>query len=89
MIRNLYMKPYNEHFHISSVNFLLHSYTITRPAAEKLIELNTPINLNSDHAAVYAILNGDIRGYVSRKQFFGQRSIDPSDPVESQTQKYY
>ena len=89
MISNLYMRPYNEYFDISSVNFLLHSYSITRAAAEKLIKWNTPINLNSDHAAIHAILDDDIRGYVSKKQFFGQRSFDPDDPLESMTQKYY
>lgn len=89
MISNFYMRRYNEHFHVSSANFLLHAYTITRNAAVRLIEMNTPICLNADHAPIHAILNGDIRGYVSARQFFGQRSIDPADPVESMTQKYY
>ena len=89
MIRNLYMRPYNEYFDRSSVNFLLHSYSITRSAAETLVKWNTPITMNSDHAAIHAVLDGDIRAYVSRKQFFGQRSFDPQDPLESMTQKYY
>ncbi len=89
MIRNLYMKPHNEHFDVSSVNFLLHAYTITRSAAETMVKWNTPIAYNSDHAAIHAILDGDIRAYVSKKQLFGQRSFDPDDPLESMTQKYY
>jgi glycosyl transferase family 25 len=89
MISNLYMRPFNDYFDVSSVNFLLHSYSITRSAAEKLIRWNTPIHYNSDHAAIHAVLDGDIRAYVSKKQFFGQRSFDPADPLESMTQKYY
>ena len=89
MIRNLYMREYNQYFHVASVNFLAHAYTITSEAAAKLIKMNTPINLNADHVLIHAILNEDIRGYVSATQLFGQRSIDPTDPLESQTQKYY
>jgi glycosyl transferase family 25 len=89
MISNLYMRPYNEFFDVSSVNFLLHAYSITRSAAETLIRWNTPINLNSDHAAIHAVLERDIRAYVSKTQLFGQRSFDPGDPLESMTQKYY
>lgn len=89
MIRNLYMRPYNEHFHVASVNFLAHAYTITRRAAKEFIRWNTPINLNADHVLIHAILAGDVRGYVPVTQLFGQRSIDSSDPLESLTQKYY
>lgn len=89
MIRNTYMRPFNEYFHVASVNFLTHAYTVTSSAAEKLIELNTPIHLNSDHALIHAALSELTKSYVSAMQFFGQRSLDPSDPLESQTQKYY
>lgn len=89
MIRNTYMRPYNEYFHVASVNFLTHAYTVTRSAAEKLIELNTPIHLNSDHALIHAALSGITKSYVSATRLFEQRSIDPADPLESKTQKYY
>ncbi len=89
MIRNLYMRPYNDHFHVGSVNFLAHAYSITRSAAETFIRWNTPIILNADHVLIHAALAGDVRAYVPRVQLFGQRSIDPDDPLESLTQKYY
>ena len=89
MIRNSYMRHYNDYFDVSSANFLLHAYSLTRAGARKLIRWNTPIHLNSDHAPIHAILDGDVRGYVSRRQLFGQRSFDPADPLESLTQKYY
>ena len=89
MISNSYMKPYNNYFDRSSVNFLLHSYSIRLSAARALIRINTPINLNSDHAAIHAILLGDIRAYVAKNQLFSQRSFDRHDPLESLTQTYY
>ena len=89
MIRNLYMRTYNDYFHVASVNFLAHAYTVTRRAAEAFIRWNTPINLNADHVLIHAILAGDVRGYVPVTQLFGQRSIDALDPLESLTQKYY
>lgn len=85
-ISNLYMRRYNEHFHVSAGNYLLHAYTITRRGAQTIVDVNTPVIHYSDHAPVWAILDGKLRGYVSLKQFFGQRSIDPTDPMESITE---
>jgi GR25 family glycosyltransferase involved in LPS biosynthesis len=89
MIRNSYMRSYNNFFDVSSVNFFTDAYSITIKAAEKLVRLNTPINLNADHALIHAVLSQDIKGYVSRVKLFSQRSYDPDDPLESMTQKYY
>jgi GR25 family glycosyltransferase involved in LPS biosynthesis len=85
MIGNLYSRPFNDHFDIAGKHFLTHAYSITRSAAEALIKWNTPIKLNSDNALMYAVLNGDVRGYVSRRQLFNQRSFDKSDPLLSLT----
>jgi GR25 family glycosyltransferase involved in LPS biosynthesis len=88
MIRNVYMRPYNEHFDIGAVNYGTYAYTITRSGAEKLLSLNRPIVLNSDHATIIGALRGDVGMYVSRKQFFGNRSINIDDPVESLIKGY-
>ncbi|MBX3291441.1 MAG: glycosyltransferase family 25 protein [Acidobacteria bacterium] len=85
MIRNLYDRPYNEHFHVSGKHLLGHAYTITRPAAEALIRWNTPIILNADNALMYAVMNGDVRAYVSRTKLFDQRSASSSDPMQTLT----
>jgi GR25 family glycosyltransferase involved in LPS biosynthesis len=85
MIRNLYDRPFNEHFHISGKHLLGHAYTITRPAAEALIRWNTPIILNADNALMYAVMNGDVRAYVSKTKLFDQRSANRSDPMQTLT----
>lgn len=88
-IRRRYMRPYNDYFWVSAGNYHLHAYTVTRRAAELMLEYNTPIITNADHVSVDLIIDGRLRGYASRTKYFGQRSVDPSDPLESLTRKYY
>lgn len=83
MIRNLYARPYNDHFYIAGKHLLGHAYSITRPAAKALIRWNTPIILNADNALMYAAMNGDVRAYISSTKLFDQRSINSSDPMQS------
>ncbi|MEO8648176.1 MAG: glycosyltransferase family 25 protein [Acidobacteriota bacterium] len=86
MVANLYPTAYNEYFSIAGKQFCAHAYTLTRSAAEKLLEWNTPVILNADNALMYAVLNGDVKAYISNRQFFGQRSLDENDPISSLTQ---
>ena len=85
MISNLYAEPYNEYFDTAGKRLLGHAYTITRSAAEKLIQLNTPIAFNADNALLYAVLQGKVRAYVSKTKLFGQRSNDIADPLLTAT----
>ncbi|MBA2379880.1 MAG: glycosyltransferase family 25 protein [Blastocatellia bacterium] len=85
MIRNLYSQPYNDHFDVAGKHFLAHSYTVNRRAAEALLKWNTPVKLNADNALIYAVMNVDVRGYLARKQLFGQRSADKNDPMATLT----
>jgi len=85
MIDNLYPSEFNDHFLVAGKTFLTHAYTVTLSAAKKLLNWNTPIALNSDNALMYAVLSGDVRAYVSKEQFFGQRSQSGDDPISSQT----
>ncbi len=85
MIRNLYSRPYNEHFDVAGKHFLAHAYTINRRAAKALIRWNTPIKLNGDNALLYAVLSGDVRAYIAKPRLFGQRSADKSDPLQTLT----
>ncbi|MGH9945617.1 MAG: glycosyltransferase family 25 protein [Pyrinomonadaceae bacterium] len=86
MIDNLYPTDFNDHFMKAGKTFLTHSYSVTLSAAEKLLKLNTPIVLNADNALMFAVLSGDVRAYISKQQFFGQRSLESDDPISSLTQ---
>jgi GR25 family glycosyltransferase involved in LPS biosynthesis len=85
LIRNMYIRPYNEHFYIAADNHLAHAYTITRSAAQTLLNWNTPIWQIADQAIADATLSGNVRSYLARRQLFGQRSLDPDDKIQSLT----
>ncbi|HTK25500.1 MAG TPA: glycosyltransferase family 25 protein [Pyrinomonadaceae bacterium] len=86
MIDNLYPREHNKYFKVAGKHFCAHAYTLTLSGAKTLLRWNTPIVLNADNALMYAVMNGDLRAYVSTQQFFGQRSLDESDPIQSLTQ---
>ena len=86
MIDNLYPSDFNEHFYRAGKTFLTHAYSVTLSAAKKLLEWNTPVVLNADNALMYAVLNGDVRAYLSKRQLFGQRSLVVGDQLLSHTQ---
>lgn len=86
-VQNRWMRRHNRYFHTSAWNYLLHAYTITRSAAEVMIEMNTPIIMNSDHVPIKAIERGKMRGYVAVKQLFWQRSHEADDPEVSMTRE--
>jgi GR25 family glycosyltransferase involved in LPS biosynthesis len=88
MIRNVYMRPYNAYFNVGAVNYGTYAYTVTRSGAEKLITLNTPIAHICDHVTIYGALRGELKMYVSTRQFFGNRSVDPEDPLESRVPRF-
>ncbi len=80
MISNLYPREYNNEFERAGKHFCAHAYTLTRKGAEKLIRWQTPITYNADNAIMYAILNDDVRGYISKTQFFDQTSLNNESP---------
>lgn len=86
MIDNLYPREHNKYFKVAGKHFCAHAYTLTLSGAKTLLRWNTPVVLNADNALMYAVMNGDLRSYVSTQQFFGQRSLDDNDPIQSLTQ---
>lgn len=85
MIENLYPSDFDEHFMIAGKHFGAYAYTITLKAAERLVAWNTPVALNADNALIYAVLNGDVQGYVSRTRLFGEHSQGSADRIETLT----
>lgn len=86
MIDNLYPREHNEYFMAAGKHFCAYAYTLTLSGAKTLLRWNTPVVLNADNALMYAAMNGDLRAYVSKRQFFDQRSLKENDPIRSLTQ---
>ena len=86
MIDNLYPREYNEYFLAAGKTFYTHAYSVTKTAAEKLLEINSPVVLNADNAIMHGVLSGEIKAYLSKTQLFGQRSHLDSQSMPSLTQ---
>ena len=86
MIDNLYPAEFNDHFDIAGKHFGAYAYTVILDAAEALLKWNSPVVLNADNALMYALLNGDLRGYVSRERLFGEHSQGSPGTIESTVQ---
>jgi glycosyl transferase family 25 len=72
MIKNLYARPFSPHLKKAGRHDLLHAYSLTLSAAEKLIKLQTPVIFNADPAIAHAITNDLIKAYISKKIIFYQ-----------------
>jgi GR25 family glycosyltransferase involved in LPS biosynthesis len=86
MIDNLYPREFNEYFLLAGKTFFAHAYSLTRLAAEKVLEINSPVVMNADNAIMHAVMSGEIKAYLSKTQLFGQRSHLDSASMPSLTQ---
>ncbi|MEJ7766263.1 MAG: glycosyltransferase family 25 protein [Chitinophagaceae bacterium] len=78
MIRNL--QPVRKSGHISKSGFhdMIHAYGITRVAAEKLLNWNSPVHYTADTGISYAILNEVLTAYITHPEIFKQeQQTDP------------
>jgi GR25 family glycosyltransferase involved in LPS biosynthesis len=86
MIDNLYPAELNDHFKTAGKHFGAYAYSVTLDAAEILLKWNMPVVLNADNALMYAVLNGDVRGHVSREKLFGELSQGRPGTIQSTVQ---
>jgi glycosyl transferase family 25 len=62
--------------HIAKAGFhdCTHAYSVTQKAAQKLLQLQTPVAFNPDNLLAYAISTGQLKGYISYPKMFNQLS---------------
>lgn len=73
-IRNLYAISLSKHVRKAGYHDYTSAYAITRSAAEKLIELQSPVSFPSDHLLAYAVTNEYIKGFITIPKLFIQLS---------------
>ena len=83
MIRNLYPRKHSKYLHKSGYHYFASAYAITQSAAEKLIELQTPIQFPADHLLPYAVTNEIINGFITTNKLFNQQSQGNSINMQS------
>jgi glycosyl transferase, family 25 len=74
MISNLYAEPFSAHLKKAGYHEYTSAYALTLSAAEKLLQLQTPISFIADNLLGYAITNQIINGYLTVPRMFEQES---------------
>jgi glycosyl transferase, family 25 len=75
MIRNLYAKPYSTHLKKAGFHDYTYAYAINRSGAEKLIEMQSPIQYIADNLLAHAATKGIVNSYITWPQVFLHDSL--------------
>ncbi|HEX4957467.1 MAG TPA: glycosyltransferase family 25 protein [Lacibacter sp.] len=74
MIKHLYAVPFSQHLKKAGFHEYTSAYAITLSAAEKLLQLQTPISFIADNLLGYAITNQLLEAYLTTPRLFEQES---------------
>ena len=64
MINNLFAKPFSAHLKKAGFHDYTYAYGITKNGAEKLLQMQTPIQYIADNLLAHAITRNIVRGYI-------------------------
>ena len=64
MINNLFGKPFSHHLKKAGFHDYTYSYAITKSGAEKLLQMQTPIQYIADNLLAHAITKNIVSGYI-------------------------
>jgi glycosyl transferase, family 25 len=83
MINHLYAEPFSTHLKKAGYHEYTSAYAITLSAAQKLLQLQTPISFIADNLLGYAITNQMVKAYISIPKLFEQESQQPGGNIYS------
>jgi glycosyl transferase family 25 len=75
MIRNLYAKSFSHHLKKAGFHDYTYAYAINQSGAEKLIQMQTPIQYIADNLLAHAATNGIVNGYITWPPVFLHDSL--------------
>jgi len=64
MINNLFARPFSPHLKKAGFHDYTYAYAITKSAAEKLQQMQTPIQYIADNLLAHAITRNIVSGYI-------------------------
>jgi glycosyl transferase family 25 len=70
MIRNIYAKPYSSHLKKAGYHDYTYAYAISRSGAEKLINMQTPIQFIADNLLAHAATKEILESYIVWPKLF-------------------
>lgn len=75
IIRNLFAKKYSAHLKKAGFHDYTYAYAINRGGAEKLIQMQTPIQYIADNLLAHAATRGIVKGYITYPKVFLHDSL--------------
>ena len=75
MIRNLYARSFSKHLKKAGFHDYTYAYAVSRAGAEKLLQLQTPIQYIADNLLAHAATKGVLNGYITWPQVFLHDSL--------------
>jgi glycosyl transferase family 25 len=64
IIKNLFAKPFSSHLKKAGFHDYTYAYAINRSAAEKLLQMQSPIQYIADNLLAHAVTNNLVNGYI-------------------------
>lgn len=69
-IRNLYAKPFSAHLKIAGFHDFTYAYAVSRSGAEKLIQMQTPIQYIADNLLAHAATKKILKSFITWPRVF-------------------
>ena len=73
-IWNIYPREFSKHFKLAGNHEGGHAYALKSTAIKKLVDLNSPVIMHSDHALAHLATNEEVRAYIISQPVFNQHS---------------
>jgi glycosyl transferase family 25 len=75
IINNLFAKKYSVHLKRAGFHDYTYCYAVSRSGAEKLINMQTPIQYIADNLLAHAVTRGIVKGYITYPEVFLHDSL--------------
>ncbi len=75
IIRNLYAKPFSKRLKKAGFHDYTYAYAVSRNGAEKLLQMQTPVQYIADNLLAHAATKGVVNGYITWPQVFLHDSL--------------
>jgi glycosyl transferase family 25 len=75
-VNNLFPKPYSVNLRVAGLHDCTHAYALTRSAAQKLIEAQTPIYSAADEVLTHQVLRGQLKAFICNPTLFDQQGFN-------------
>lgn len=82
-IKNLYPKRASHHLFYAGYHDCIHAYGITQSAAQKLLQLQTPISFIADNLVAHAATNELVKAFITKPKIINQQSQVSAQPIRS------